>query len=699
MYRRSLRWTTLASALVLTATVALAPPSADPAAANPATGTITGHLTDETGAPLVEASVTAYDDEINPVASGQTDSAGRYSLDVPPGTYRVRILADDFGQWIPQQQYAETAQEFAVTSGGTVVVDDSLVPTGSIAGRIVNQAGQPVRDHEVATRNQGQWGPTARTDNNGNYRISRVFPGDYLVGVRHPANIYQWAPGQLAENLATVFTVSVGNQTTVNETLLGSGSVAGRFLDATGAGVADALVFLSDDNDVGLHTYTDGSGAYRFDGVTVGDAYIVRFSDPASNRQQYAYGTADYSEATRFTVLPGATTTVDDTLLIPGSIRVTATDAATGTPLSTFCADYSGPSSTANGCTTNSEVVFTGLSPGSYVVTITPEEGSLYLGNRADATVTPGGTAQVTVPLHRGGAITATATARATGAPVAWACYSAIAAGTGTVPTEGYGWCTDRNGQATTGVLAPGDYHLLVQPVPATGYGMQWLGATGGTGAAANAVRITVTAGQVATAPPVLLDPAGSITGVVRGADGTPLPDVMVALSDVHPGYVGGKAVTDEDGSYTVTGLGPYAWPLHFVDDQHARQWSGGTGNRLVAKKIKVTAGAAASYDIKLKTGTLVTGTIRDRAGAEVTSSYLLAYSALTRDIVGVKWDTGGTYQMRLIAPELVKVQVFAYVDDQNFNFWYDNGTDFDTAQTLAVPWQGRTLDVVVPVN
>ncbi|MEV0728472.1 carboxypeptidase-like regulatory domain-containing protein [Polymorphospora sp. NPDC050346] len=661
-----------------------------------APGTITGRVTDSNGVPQAGIWVSARGPDGSVGTSADID--GRYTLSLLPGEYQVELLlGSGFSQWIPQQEQSHTAQVFTVEPGGTVVADDVVAPTGSMTGRVVDASGQPAANVDVSARSiTSGGGATTWTDDNGDFQIPRLFPGNYKVRFQLPSGATQWGHGQPAEDYADTFSVAVGTQTTVNETLLATGAIAGRFVDQSGAGIGHAEVTAYDSYNNSAYVMTDETGAYRFDDLIVGD-YKVSFVDPTTGRRQYAYGVGNFEDAATIVVQADATATVDDTLIDGGALRVTATDSGTGAPLTAFCAHLEGPSYGYE-CTTNSEILFDGIGIGRYIVSVNPAPSSLYLDGKAQATVTANATTDVAVPVPLGGAITATVSNRATGAPVAGVCVATVAAGTARLP-DGEPHCSDGAGQIDIRLLEPGDYHIFVRPRESTGLGAQWLGANGGTGAASSAKRITVTAGATTAAPAVLLDPAGAITGVVRSADNTPRAGVGVALSSIHPGVGGNYPVTDQNGRYTVRGLGPYAWPLFFMDHQHARQWSGGTANRMVAQKIQVTSGATATYDIRLKTGTVITGSIRDRAGQPVPDAYLMAHSALTQDIIGIKWENGDTYEMRVLAPELVKVWALAYVDDQEVEFWYDNGTDFASARTVAVPAQGRTLDLVVPIN
>ena len=158
----------------------------------------------------------------------------------------------------------------------------------------------------------------------------------------------------------------------------------------------------------------------------------------------------------------------------------------------------------------------------------------------------------------------------------------------------GIGDCTDSAGRMTIGRLESGSYNLFALP-DETRYGMQWVGASGGTGRQSSAVTVQATEGTTVTGPTVRLDPPGAIGGqVTDGSTGAPLADVTVTVLSYSPG--GGpdrNVATDGQGRYQMTGLGPYEWPLLFNRHPYAPQWSGGTPDRHAATGAQVTAARA----------------------------------------------------------------------------------------------------------
>ena len=80
---------------------------------------------------------------------------------------------------------------------------------------------------------------------------------------------------------------------------------------------------------------TDADG--RWSVKALPGTYLVNFE--TSTQVEWATGATTPAEADPVTVTADRTTVVDDSLAETGSLTVTATDAATGDPLSTFCAD------------------------------------------------------------------------------------------------------------------------------------------------------------------------------------------------------------------------------------------------------------------------------------------------------------------------------------------------------------------------
>ncbi|MET7375202.1 carboxypeptidase-like regulatory domain-containing protein [Micromonospora arida] len=285
----------------------------------------------------------------------------------------------------------------------------------------------------------------------------------------------------------------------------------------------------------------------------------------------------------------------------------------------------------------------------------------------------------------------------ATGAPVPRACAALVpvdAAALATV-TLGedqlgrYGGCADEQGVLVSTNVAPGKYRLLVRPYDTTTHGWQWVGRHGGTGDRERAQVVQVRAGAVTGVPDVRLDPPGTIVGVVTDATtGAPVNRalVMVVPYVPHPKYDDHGPTTDEDGRYTITGLGPYHWPVQFAAYGLATVWSGGVGGRQQARPVQVRAHQTATLNQALPAGIPLGGAVV--VDELATYAQVIAFDAATGDLAGVA-DVGSGYAVRLLPGQRVKLRCdCAYTPP----VWHRDAAGFDAATAVRV----RRAPVVV---
>ncbi|MEH0932126.1 carboxypeptidase regulatory-like domain-containing protein [Micromonospora sp. CPCC 205558] len=288
----------------------------------------------------------------------------------------------------------------------------------------------------------------------------------------------------------------------------------------------------------------------------------------------------------------------------------------------------------------------------------------------------------------------------ATGAPVPRVCAAlvpvdaeALAAVTlGEDQLGRGGGCSDDQGVLVTSEVAPGGYRLLVNAIYPPGYGWQWVGRHGGTGERERAHVVQVRPGAVASAPTVRLDPAGAVVGVVTdAATGAPVPRarVMVVPYVTDPKNDDHGPMTDEEGRYTITGLGPYHWPVQFAAAGLATVWSGGVGSRQQARPVRVRAQQTATLNQALPSGTPLSGAVV--VDELLTYAQVIAFDAATGDLAGVA-DVGSGYVLRLLPGQRVKLRCdCAYAPP----VWHRDAAGFDAATPVRV----RRAPVVVDFN
>ncbi|MFD0822148.1 carboxypeptidase regulatory-like domain-containing protein, partial [Micromonospora zhanjiangensis] len=633
-----------------------------------ATGSITGRLTTSTGAPAADAWVSIVDSESwNYVGNATTDATGGYTVaNLAAGSYLISFQApDNPEQYYHQRSRISDADPVTVAAGKATRVDEQLRPTGVITGQITDAAGAPVPDLSITGRGvetmELSW---ALTDDQGRYRMP-VIPGRYHVELQPIRDSYQtqYVPGTLDETAATAFEVGAGQEVTADDRVLPTGHLAGRFTTATGQPAANV--------DVDVFTPRWGTGAWartdaagNFDVTLLVGSYKMNFS--AGERLQYYRQKLTFEEADTVTVEAGRTTSINESWLPTGSVRVKAVDSGTGAAVANFC--VSDTCSKGTGVAT-----VTGLAQGRHEIYVYAPNGDYF---SADQTVDVVGnqTVEVTVKLRPAARISTTVVDRATGRAVANVCVVPYRAGAPTYRADGYGDCTDAAGKVTIGLLEAGSYQLYADPRRESGYGLQWVGATGGTGDQRQAVTVTAGLRTLTAGPAIKLDKAGAITGRVTDAGtNAPLVGANVNLLTVHPGVgAGDGAETDSTGRYRFDGLGPYEWPLVFDAHGYPAMWSGGATNRYDATRVKVTAGGTASQDAALRVGTEVTGAVKDKSGTPFGSGYILAHNSVTGDIVGSCWMDDGHYSLRALAGQSVYLtyDVFDANDRQYSGQW-----------------------------
>jgi hypothetical protein len=151
---------------------------------------------------------------------------------------------------------------------------------------------------------------------------------------------------------------------------------------------------------------------------------------------------------------------------------------------------------------------------------------------------------------------------------------------------------TQGDGTYTMQVL-PGTYKVQFGDVPSMNLAGTWYG--GSTFASAGAV--TLAAGQVGTNINATLGVGATISGsVASGQGGTPLGGMTVELVDAQ-GIEVEAAVTQPDGTYTMTDVPAGTWYVEFLGGEadngtfYAGQFLGGTLTEFGAQALTVTAG------------------------------------------------------------------------------------------------------------
>ncbi|GGK10190.1 hypothetical protein GCM10010123_45190 [Pilimelia anulata] len=263
----------------------------------------------------------------------------------------------------------------------------------------------------------------------------------------------------------------------------------------------------------------------------------------------------------------------------------------------------------------------------------------------------------------------------------------------------------DAEGVVRSGGLAPGRYRLWVNPYPG-GFGAQWVGERGGVGREHLAAMITVREGENAAAPPVLLDPAGSLRVTVLDPDGRPAHAMASAESSRYFDSSNlNLGVTDDEGRFEAANLGPYDWSLRFLTFDSAggtQQWSGGALNPAGAATVRVEAGTTREWTNRLVPGTRVTGAVNPTADKGELRQLLFFDSSTGQVAAWINGTPAETeYAARVVGGTTVTVQATTVIDESTwFAGFHREARTVEDATPVAIPEQdAATIDLRFPTD
>lgn len=287
------------------------------------------------GEPVPGVKVTSYGGKGG--GTVETDANGRYTMSTLGGDFHFSVATYPWrAGFYPQFEGGGTRPEGApvisVERGQSVTHDIDLLRGGSLAGRIVDANGDPIKDASVGVVAEG---PTIDAERRNGWTTA---DGKYEIGALPPGRwrVYASKPG-LADSANSVVTIKRGATTTWSPVLgqvAQAGSISGVVRDDAQRGVATQVeVVPADDVDGNavVSTTSNSAGAFAFASVPAGQ-YTLRLggSDPS-----FLGGSRDPGQAESFTVAAGTQTQLD-VLRSTRALRLEVVDAATGKPVSPF---------------------------------------------------------------------------------------------------------------------------------------------------------------------------------------------------------------------------------------------------------------------------------------------------------------------------------------------------------------------------
>ena len=275
-----------------------------------ATASMSGRIVGWDGQPIARAVVQAFRPFVSSHAV-ETDARGRYRFDrLSPGDYTVKARKYGFNEDQYRLDGAPSTGRFTLGRNQALEVDVMLARGTSITGTIVDEFGEPAQDvivHalpiqliagrtsalRVMTRGRG----SSRTDDRGQYRVSGLQPGTYVVQAvvgdtlsSTSGYLPLFYPGTQSIDQATTTRIDFKTAATgIDLRLIASPAytVTGRVFDASGKPPFRGDVTLSVSQRSGaiqtdpVRTNTNPDGSFEFR-IGPGD-YVVQVNSSIAN--------------------------------------------------------------------------------------------------------------------------------------------------------------------------------------------------------------------------------------------------------------------------------------------------------------------------------------------------------------------------------------------------------------------------------
>jgi hypothetical protein len=264
-------------------------------------GEIAGKVTDEAGAPLVEADVCARAGT-GGESCDRTDANGEYTIvGLPAGGYKVHFedeqcdkdsCVDEYAtQYYNGKTNASDAEEVAVTPPNATTGIDAvltLLPTGQISGKVEGGGGVLERVDVCALSVESAFAPPCvETDSSGEYTIPNLQVGKYTVLFDPTSEIgnyvYEYYSGKFNPSQATQVQVAASSTTSdIDGSLEEGGWIEGQARSESTGKPIEGVEVCAHEVDSGFSpacSKTNGFGYYSIPGVQVGSYYQVQFSD------------------------------------------------------------------------------------------------------------------------------------------------------------------------------------------------------------------------------------------------------------------------------------------------------------------------------------------------------------------------------------------------------------------------------------
>jgi protocatechuate 3,4-dioxygenase beta subunit len=664
-----------------------------PASAAPSgTGSISGRVLDQNGAPVADICV-AVENGQNAVS----DPSGAYAITgLDAGEYKVdftdcRPTPEYVSQWYTGQHDASSASVLKVNEAmDTPIGDVNLAPGVAVSGTVTDTNGAPIAGANVAITaldSSKAAGTKLQTDGAGQYRSEPLAPADYKVQFSDSNGVLatEYWNNAPSWNTADTLTVALSDGPVhggVDAQLSAGATVEGKITDPNGDPLgnicADAQVLNNGGWDWVGGGVSDPSGAYTIHNVPPVDVRID-FRDCGNNLylDQWYSGQTNAQDSTPLGLGAGETRSNIDAQMERGILvsgKVTDSD---GNPISGIGVSVN---STGNGGSTSTQTDSDGnyttgaLRPGDYRVqfndwTSDPVWAAQYwdgqLTNNAASTLTltpadaPARTG-INATMTKAASISGTVTAP-DGEPAPGICVNAIVDDGNGNQDSVRGTGTAEDGTYTLNALPATTVKVLFQSCKDSGnYITQWWDDASNSD---DAKAVTLESGAAVTGVDAKLAAAGVITGRITDSDGNPLENICAQATTST--FVGSMDRSDSDGRYTINLSRAGAYKVQFIDcndtTKYAGEWWKDQPSAATAQVVNVGPGQkVGKVNAALSPGGpgAISGKVVNVNGAAMTSVCVIAYAPnqLVREAMvsddgtyTIKGVPSGTYSLAFL--------------------------------------------------
>lgn len=325
-------------------------------------GVITGVATNSLTSAPINAGVRIFDSAGNFVGDFHTNDSGIYTADsLPTGVYFAQTISENLDELydnLPCETFCDptTGSAISVTAGATISgIDFALDPGGTVTGIVTDAStSAPISGVIVDLLNSAGNLRWTVTDSSGFYSINGLLTGAYFGSVetvdeQYSPQIYDRIPGHLChclgDLLGTPIAVTTNSTTSgIDFPLQPAGTIAGMITESDILLGSMAIDIFDSNGNFLVTAYGDSIGNYSVSGLPTGQYYAIAtngysgadYIDQLYNGIDCPGENCDPLSGTAISVTAGATTTVDFSLHLGGSISGEVTDSNTSNQIPGF---------------------------------------------------------------------------------------------------------------------------------------------------------------------------------------------------------------------------------------------------------------------------------------------------------------------------------------------------------------------------